>query len=77
MDDLPRAAGPALIPLMTLNETLTRRRDPHRRVSCLIYFDDVHVGSVARAVGTPGAAERQPNANVAADPHIRLCYGLT
>ena len=58
MGNLPRAAGPALIPLMTPNETLTRRRDPHRRDSWLIYLDDVHVGSVARAVGTPGAAER-------------------
>jgi hypothetical protein len=58
MDDLPRAAGPALIPLMTPNETLTRRHDPHRSDCWLVYFGDVHVGGVGRAVGTPGAAGR-------------------
>ena len=55
MHDLPRAAGPALIPLMTPNETLTRRRDPHRSDCWLIYLGDVHVGTIARAVGTPNA----------------------
>jgi hypothetical protein len=37
---------------------LTRSRDPHRSQCWLIYFGDVHVGSVGRAVGIPGAAER-------------------
>ena len=58
MDDLPRAAGPALIPRMTPNETLTRGSDPHRSDCWLIDFSDIHVGSVGRAVGTPGATER-------------------
>jgi hypothetical protein len=58
MGDLPRAAGPALIPFMTPNQTLIRRRDPHRSDSWLIYLGDVHVGQIARAVGNPGAAER-------------------
>jgi hypothetical protein len=34
---------------------LTRRPDPHRADCWLIYFGDVHVGTVARAVGTPNA----------------------
>lgn len=58
MGDLPRAAGPALIPLMTPNQTLTRRRDPHRSDCWPIYFSDIHAGTIARAVGVPGAAER-------------------
>ena len=58
MGDLPWAAEPALIPLMIPNQTLIRRRDPHRSDSWLIYLGDVHVGSVGRAVGTPGAAQR-------------------
>ena len=50
---------PALMVPMASNQTpLTRRRDPHRSDCWLIYFGDVHVGSVGRAVGTPGAAER-------------------
>ena len=36
---------------------LTRRPDPHRADCWLIYFGDVHVGTVARAVGTPNATE--------------------
>ena len=43
---------------MTPNETLTRRRDPHRSDCWQIYLGDVHVGQIARAVGNPGAAER-------------------
>ncbi|WP_051677780.1 hypothetical protein [Bradyrhizobium sp. URHD0069] len=44
---------------MASNQTpLTHRRDPHRSDCWLIHFGDVHVGSIARAVGTPGAAER-------------------
>ena len=43
---------------MTPNQTLNRRRDPHRSDCWLIYFGDVNVGSVGRAVGTPGASER-------------------
>ena len=58
MGNLPPGAGLALIPLMPLSETLNRRRDPHRSDSWLICFGDGHVGSVGRAVGTPGAAER-------------------
>ena len=58
MGNLPLGAGPALIPPMAPNETLTRRRDPNRSDCWLIYFGDVHVGSVGRAVGTPGAAQR-------------------
>ena len=34
---------------------LTRRRDPHRSDCWLIYLGDVHVGTIARAVGTPNA----------------------
>ena len=36
---------------------LTRRPDPHRADCWLIYFGDVHVGTIARAVGTPNATE--------------------
>jgi hypothetical protein len=36
---------------------LTRRPDPHRADCWLIYFGDVHVGTVARAVGTLNATE--------------------
>jgi hypothetical protein len=36
---------------------LTRRRDPHRPDCWHIHLDDVHVGTIAKAVGTPGAAE--------------------
>jgi hypothetical protein len=57
MGDLPWAAGPALIALMTPSQTLTRRCDPHRKDCWLIYFGDVRVGKIARAVGNPGAAE--------------------
>jgi len=34
---------------------LTRRRDPHRKDCWLIYFGDVHVGTIARAAGNPNA----------------------
>ena len=34
---------------------LTRRPDPHRANSWLIQYGDVHVGTIARAVGNPGA----------------------
>jgi hypothetical protein len=37
---------------MASNQTLIRSD------SWLIYFGDVHVGNVGRAVGTPGAAQR-------------------
>jgi hypothetical protein len=40
---------------MTPNQTLNRRRDPHRSDSWLIYFSDIYVGTIARAVGTPNA----------------------
>jgi hypothetical protein len=43
---------------MTPIQTLNRRRDPHRSDCWLIYLGDVHVGTIARAVGTAGAAER-------------------
>ena len=36
----------------------TAAASPTARDFWLIYFGDVHVGSVGRAVGTPGAAER-------------------
>jgi hypothetical protein len=36
---------------------LTRRPDPHRADCWLIYFGDVHAGTLARAVGTPNATE--------------------
>jgi hypothetical protein len=36
---------------------LTRRRYPHRADCWHVYFGDVHVGSIARCVGNPGAAE--------------------
>ena len=53
MGDLPQTTGHALIPLMNPNQALTRRRDPHRSDSWLIYLTDVHVGTIARAVGVP------------------------
>ena len=34
---------------------LTRRRDPNRANSWLIYYADVHVGTIARSSGNPGA----------------------
>jgi hypothetical protein len=34
---------------------LTRRRDPNRANSWLIYYADVHVGTIARSVDNPGA----------------------
>jgi hypothetical protein len=34
---------------------LTRRRDLHRPDCWLIHLDDVHVGTIVRAVGTPNA----------------------
>jgi len=37
---------------------LTRRPDPNRRDSWLIYYGDVHVGTIARAVSTPNAMPR-------------------
>jgi hypothetical protein len=40
---------------MTPKQTLIRRRDPHRSDSWLIYLGDIHVGTIARAVGTPNA----------------------
>jgi hypothetical protein len=36
---------------------LTRRRDPHRLDCWRISYGDVHVGTIAKAVGNPGAAE--------------------
>jgi hypothetical protein len=36
---------------------LTRRRDPHRHDCWLIYYGDVHAGTIARRVCNPGAAE--------------------
>jgi hypothetical protein len=38
---------------------LSRRRDPDRQDECwLIFADDVHAGTIARAIGNPGALER-------------------
>jgi hypothetical protein len=37
---------------------LTRRRYPERQDCWNIYFGDVHVGTIAKCVGNPGAAER-------------------
>jgi len=34
---------------------LTRRRDPNRANSWLIYYADVHVGTIARSIGNPDA----------------------
>jgi hypothetical protein len=36
---------------------LTRRRDPSRADCWLVYYGDVHVGTIARRVGHPGAVE--------------------
>jgi hypothetical protein len=37
----------------------TRRRDPNRDLETwLIFYGDVHVGTIGRAVGNPGAAPR-------------------
>jgi hypothetical protein len=33
----------------------TRRPDPHRADCWLIYYGDVHVGTIARAIGNPNA----------------------
>jgi hypothetical protein len=35
--------------------TLTRRRDPTRQETWLIYYGDVHAGTIAQSVGNPGA----------------------
>ena len=36
---------------------LTRRRDPEaQQATWLIYFADVHIGTIARSAGNPGAA---------------------
>lgn len=37
---------------------LTRRRDPRRSDCWLIYFGDVHVGTIVRSVGNPNAEPR-------------------
>ena len=37
---------------------LTRRRYPERHDCGHIYFGDVHVGTIAKCVGNPGAAEQ-------------------
>jgi len=47
-----------MVPMASNQTPLTRRRDPYRSDCWLIYFGDVHFGSVGRAVGNPGAAER-------------------
>lgn len=36
---------------------LTRRADPARADCWLVYYGDVHVGTIARRVGHPGAVE--------------------
>ncbi|MEY9636768.1 hypothetical protein ABIF66_005022 [Bradyrhizobium japonicum] len=36
---------------------LTRRLDPHRTDCWRIHYGDVHVGTISRSVGIPGAAE--------------------
>jgi hypothetical protein len=36
---------------------LSRRLDPHRAGCWRIHYGDVHVGTIARRVGNPGAAE--------------------
>jgi hypothetical protein len=36
---------------------LTRRPDPHLADSWLIHYGDVHVGTISKCVGNPGAAE--------------------
>ena len=36
---------------------LTRRRYPERQDCWHVYFGDVHVGTIARCVGNPGARE--------------------
>ena len=40
---------------------LTRRPDPHRADSWLVYYGDVHVGTISKRVGNPGAAEPPGN----------------
>ena len=47
LDDLHPARRPALIGSMTPEPHLTRRRDPNRKDCSLIYFGDVHCGTVA------------------------------
>ena len=78
MDDLPMGRWSGFDAPMTSNETpITRRCAPHRSDCWLIYFGDVHVGSVGRAVGT-GAAQRwvwfcgfYPGSNPASNPWHR------
>ena len=36
---------------------LTRRPDPHRAHSWLVYYGDFHVGTISKCVGNPGAGE--------------------
>lgn len=40
---------------MTSEPHLTRRPDPHRKDCWLVYFGDIHCGTIARAAGTPNA----------------------
>jgi hypothetical protein len=37
---------------------LTRRQNPDRPDCWHIYFGDIHVGTIARCVGNPGAVEK-------------------
>ena len=61
---------------MTPEPHLTRRPDPDRAESWLIDCADIHCGSISRAVGLPGAAQRwawfcgfYPGSNRGEQPH--------
>ena len=54
---MPAIAGGIGFHLNAPMPDLTRRPDPHRAYSWLIHYGDVHVGTISRCVGNPGAAE--------------------
>jgi len=75
------AAGPLPRPLpiglMRLCPTLPRRADPTRADCWLVYYGDVHVGTIARHVGHPGAVEaRQWQCGLSAALHRGRLSGL-
>jgi hypothetical protein len=54
---VPRVVAPRRPRLNAPMPVLTRRRDPHRPNCWRIHYSDVHVGTIAKAIGNPGAAE--------------------
>jgi hypothetical protein len=54
----PGFASPPVPGFDAAMPALTRRRDPHRADRWRVYYGDVHVGTIAKPVGNPNAAER-------------------